>query len=198
MNKKRTLKESFSKVEVAISKALNRAVMHPSEVEEIAHLTTHELCTEHGLDYLLAEKVRTHVSLEHNRLKNQSMLTWEIDSRDLEGSYTRTYPMKEGKQINENLPNELPSLLPDDEAFEDHLGTDGRMLDYGHQKSDSHEGRMMRQALYQMAEYAEDLHDMLQDNDDLPQWCHYKIATARNSLSKVKHYLEYKLSRKGS
>ena len=189
MNKKRTLKESFSKVEVAISKALNRAVMHPSEVEEIAHLTTHELCTDHGLDYLLAEKVRTHVSLEHNRLKNQSMLTWEIDSRDLEGSYTRTYPMKEGKKINENLPDELPSLLPDDHR------DDGRMLDYGDQKSDSHEGRMMRQALFQMAEYAEDLHDMLEDNDDLPQWCHYKIATARNSLSKVKHYLEYKLAR---
>ena len=189
MKRKRILKESLSKIEVAISKALNRAKMHPSEVEEILHLTTHELIADHDLDYLLAEKVRTHVALERNRHMNQSLFTWDIQSRDNEGGFTRTHPISENKKISEAL-DDLPDFLPEDEP-----GLDGRMLDYGQQKSDSNEGRMMRQALYEMAQYAQELHDMLDDGDDLPQWCHYKIATARTGLGKVKHYLEYKLVR---
>ena len=192
MKRKRILKEASSKIEVAISKALNRAVMHPSEVEELLPVTTHELISEHGLDHLLAEKVKTHVHLERQRLINQSMNTWEIESREPEGSFTRTHPIHESKTLLEDL-SDLPTFLPDDE-----VGSSGRMLDYGHQKSDSNEGRMMRQALYEMAQYAQELHDLLTDDDDLPQWCHYKIATARTGLGKVKHYLEYKLTREES
>jgi len=81
---------------------------------------------------------------------------------------------------------------------EDHsVESAGRMMDYGHVKSDSHEGKSARQALYDIATYGAELHDMLEDTDDLPQWCHYKLAAAREGVSKVKHYLEYKLFRKG-
>jgi len=192
MKRKRILKEASSKIEVAISKALNRATMHLSEVEELLPVTTHELISEHGLDYLLAEKVKTHVHYERQRLLNQSLNTWEVESRETDGSFTRTYPMHESRTLLENL-SDLPDFLPEDE-----VGSSGRMLDYGHQKSDSNEGRMIRQALYEMAQYSQELHDLLEDNDDLPQWCHYKIATARSGLGKVKHYLEYKLVREES
>ena len=69
------------------------------------------------------------------------------------------------------------------------------MLDYGHVKSDSHEGKMMKQALYEISEYSKELHDLLDDDDDLPQWCHYKVAVARACIGKVKHYLEYKIKK---
>ena len=82
-----------------------------------------------------------------------------------------------------------------DSHHDDHTSSDhGRMLDYGHVKSDSHEGRMMRQALHEIGKYANDLHEMLTDDDDLPQWCHYKVAVARACVGKVKHYLEYKIA----
>jgi hypothetical protein len=189
MNKKRILKEAASKLEVAIAKSLNQAPLFPSELEEIAVLTTQELISDHGLDYLLAEKVKVHVKSEYYRHRAQGQMTWQIDSRENKGGFTRTYPVTEGKNITENPDLELPQFLPDEA---------GRMLDYGHQKSDSNEGRMMRQALYEMAQYAQELHDILDDDDDLPQWCHYKIATARAGLGKVKHYLEYKLVREES
>jgi len=160
MKRKRILKESLSKVEVAISKALNRAEMLPTEVEELLHLTTHELISEHDLDYLLAEKVRTHVALEHNRLMNQSLYTWDIESRDNEGGFTRTHPIQENKAQSES--------------------------------------RMMRQALHEMVQSAQELYEMLSDTDVLPQWSHHKIATARSGLGKVKHYLEHKLDHEES
>ena len=185
MRRKRVLKEETSKIEVAISKALCGAPLFPSELNELSVLTTQDLISAHDLDYLLAEKVKVHVRSEYLRHRAQSQQTWEIGSRDGKGGYTRTYPITESKTLTEE---ELPQFLPDDPH--------GRMLDYGHQMSDSHEGRMMRQALYEMAQYAQELHDMLTDDDDLPQWCHYKIATARSGLSKVKHYLEYKIARK--
>ena len=186
MRKKRILKEAASKLEVAIAKSLNQAPLFPSELEEIAVVSTQELISDHGLDYLLAEKIKVHVKAEYYRHRAQAQMTWQIDARDQGGGFTRTYPVTESKRISENPDIELPQFLPDE---------DGRMLDYGHQKSDSNEGRMIRQALHEMAQYAQELHDLLEDGDDLPQWCHYKIATARTGLSKVKHYLEYKLVR---
>ena len=73
----------------------------------------------------------------------------------------------------------------------------GRMLDYGHVKTDSEEGRMMKQALRDIAVDAYRLHQMLNDNDDLPQWCHYKAAQVQQMIGSVRNYLEYKLERMG-
>jgi hypothetical protein len=186
MRRKRILKEATSKLEVAIAKSLNQAPLLPSELEEIAVISTQELISDHGLDYLLAEKIKVHVKTEYYRQRAQSHMTWQLDNRDKDGGFTRTYPVTESKKIFENPAIELPQFLSDE-------SDEGRMLDYGEQKSDSNEGRMIRQALFEMAQYAQELHDLLEDNDDLPQWCHYKIATARSGLGKVKHYLEYKI-----
>ena len=54
---RRILKEAAATLEVAIAKCLSQAKLHPSELEEIAALTTEELMSEHELDHLLAEKV---------------------------------------------------------------------------------------------------------------------------------------------
>ena len=67
--------------------------------------------------------------------------------------------------------------------------TPGRDFDYKEPK----EGRMMRANLYNIAQDAMQLHDMLQDDDDLPQWAQEKVATARDRLNSVREYLEAKI-----
>lgn len=38
---------------------------------------------------------------------------------------------------------------------------------------------------------------MIEDGDDLPQWCQYKAAQAQQMVGSVRDYLEYKLERMG-
>ena len=68
----------------------------------------------------------------------------------------------------------------------------GRDLD--HSKG---EGKMTRSQLHHIAEYAALLHDMIRDEDDLPEWVQSKVAVMASDIGKVKHYLEYKLLRMG-
>jgi len=199
---RRILKEAAATLEVAIAKCLSQAKLHPSELEEIAALTTEELMSEHELDHLLAEKVRVHVQTEIQRHSQQGLMTWDPDSRDSYGSMTRTHPIPESVSKKKNIIKELADFELEDitdmeekEPVSLEKKDDGRMLDYGHVKSDSHEGRMARQALYEICDYSKELHDILNDDDDLPQWCHYKIAVARACIGKVKHYLDYKIKR---
>src|SRR6056300_546382 len=49
-------------------------------------------------------------------------------------------------------------------------------LDYGHHKSDAKEGQMAKRALLTMAKDMYNLYCTLNDGDDLPEWCHYKLA----------------------
>ena len=67
---------------------------------------------------------------------------------------------------------------------------EGRMLDYGEVKSDSDEGEMFRNTLRTLIDHAQSLHDTIQDGDDLPEWCHYKIANAANMVSSVADYIK--------
>ena len=204
MAKRRNLKESASTIEVVIAKSLSGSNLLPSELDEVNHLTSADLMTQHDLDSVMAEKVVAHIRAETARQSSQSMQTWQPDSRELEGGFKRTSPSIV-TQANESISRSLSILedasLEDITDFSDlhkpedlHTQSTGRMLDYGHVKSDSNEGRMMRQALYEIGEYAKSLHEMLSDDDDLPQWCHYKVAVARSCVGKVKHYLEYKIS----
>ena len=75
------------------------------------------------------------------------------------------------------------------------LSTDGRMLDYGHKKSDSREGKMAKSALGRVSQLAGELDSILQDEDDLPQWVHYKISTSADRIQSVHNYLTNKISR---
>ncbi len=180
---KKMLLEAQADLESGIAKSLGRGKLNQKELDELEKVTSAELVHKHGLDGVMAEKVMLHAQAERYRVTYQDQYdsSHADDEFVSKGGYTRTHPVAESKMISEDH----------------HHASSGRMMDYGHTKSDSNEGRMMRQALYDVATYGAELHDMLEDDDDLPQWCHYKVATARQSLAKVKHYLEYKLFRKG-
>ena len=77
----------------------------------------------------------------------------------------------------------------------EHHDDDGRMFDYGHTKSDSHEGRMTRAKLYRMGKMAQSFHDRLEDGDDLPQWVNDKVTTAEDRLRSAYEYIDYKIHR---
>lgn len=76
-----------------------------------------------------------------------------------------------------------------------HQDDGGRMFDYGHTKSDSHEGRMTRSKLFRMGKMAQSFHDKLEDDDDLPQWVNDKVTTAEDRLRSAFEYMDYKLHR---
>ena len=76
-----------------------------------------------------------------------------------------------------------------------HHDDDGRMFDYGHTKSDSHEGRMTKAKLYRMGKMAQSFHDRLEDGDDLPEWVQDKVTTAEDRLRAAYEYIEYKIHR---
>jgi len=76
-----------------------------------------------------------------------------------------------------------------------HTDEDGRMMDYGHVKSDSHEGRMTKAKLFRMAQMAQRLHDKLVDGDDLPGWVQDKVTTAEDRLQSAHDYMLYKIWR---
>lgn len=78
---------------------------------------------------------------------------------------------------------------------ENHWEDDGRMFDYGHSKSDSHEGKMTKGKLFRMGQQAQSLHDRLEDNDDLPEWVNSHVTTAADRLSSVYDYMAYQLHR---
>jgi hypothetical protein len=57
------------------------------------------------------------------------------------------------------------------------------------------EGLHTKSQLHKVAQYATELHHMIEDHDDLPEWVQSKIATISSDIGKVKHYLEYKILR---
>ena len=78
---------------------------------------------------------------------------------------------------------------------EEHTSHDGRMMDYGHKKSDSHEGRMTKAKLFRLAQMAQRLHDKMVDEDDLPEWVQDKVTTAEDRLKSAHDYITYKIHR---
>ena len=68
-------------------------------------------------------------------------------------------------------------------------------LDYGEKKSSSKEGSTAKKALLTMAKDLYNLYLAINDNDDLPEWCHYKLATSRKDLSDVTNYLTSKITK---
>lgn len=71
----------------------------------------------------------------------------------------------------------------------------GINLDYGHTKSDSGEGKMAKTTLITMGRDLYNLYMLLNDQDDLPQWCHYKLAKSSADLATVNDYLTSKITK---
>ena len=186
-NRKRLLSEAKKDLDLAIVKALAHAPLRPDELNELLAISEADLIRDHGCDLYMAEQVKQHAKLEQYRLRAQNLYTRQDDTEGLYPAkpYTRTSPMSEGK---------TRKVLAEVESVS---SVGGRMLDYGHVVSDSEEGRMARGALRNIAVDAYRLHQLLHDEDDLPQWCEYKIAQAQMMMNSVREYLEYKLERQG-
>ena len=169
--RQRLLSEAKKDLELAVVKALCDAPLRREELDELMAITQSDLIRDHGCDLYMAERVTQHAKQELYRMRAQNLQTPEEELSDLYPAhpYTRTSPLNEAGE--------------------------GRMLDYGHVVSDSREGRMAKGALRNIAVDSYRLHQLLDDEDDIPQWCAYKIAQAKLMMNSVREYLEYKLER---
>jgi len=92
------------------------------------------------------------------------------------------------------VPDDLESLDPHDayglghEAGTEHAEEDGN--DTMAYKPRDREGRMTKAHLYHMMKYATGLYDMIDDDDNLPEWMQSKIARAVEKLSSAYHYMD--------
>ena len=86
-----------------------------------------------------------------------------------------------------SLEDVIEEILPTDDHGHDEAGRD---FGYG-----EGEGRMTKSQLDKLARYSQSLHDKLLDDDDLPEWVQSRIAVASSNISKVYHYLDYKMKR---
>jgi hypothetical protein len=77
-------------------------------------------------------------------------------------------------------------------------GSAGRNLDYGQTTSDAQEGRMLRGTLRNIEADARAMHDLLEDDDDLPQWVHSKVETSADRINSSFRYLRSKIQGGGS
>jgi hypothetical protein len=73
----------------------------------------------------------------------------------------------------------------------------GRHFDYGPATAQERlgQGRMVKQSLSRIIKAATALEAALKDTDDLPQWVHYKVATAEDRLVMAAHYMLYEINR---
>ena len=112
-------------------------------------------------------------------------------------------------QLRSMIMEELQSLLQDDAIFHDRdeVGVidkfdipgdsdSGRNLGYGNTKASDHEGKSTKKELYYIFTKAQSLHDMIHDDDDLPEWVQSKISKVADKVKSVYNYLEYKIHRK--
>jgi hypothetical protein len=53
------------------------------------------------------------------------------------------------------------------------------------------EGYMSKSQLFKISEYAMKLHDMIEGDDDLPEWMQYKISVMSQMIGDVFHALDY-------
>ena len=56
---------------------------------------------------------------------------------------------------------------------------------------EGYEGRMTKQNLWKIAEYAQKMHDLIHDDENLEPWIEEKIAVASYIMDSVGHYLQY-------
>ena len=157
----------YENADLAIVKALSKSPLTVDEIEQILDADRKYFMVEQGLDFVQTSDVKKWAKSEAQRLRASEI--------------GKPHELEEGI-------GKLGKILSEEDL--------GRLLDYGEIKSDSKEGLMAKQDLYKMAEYSTKLHEMLQDGDDLPEWCLKYIYLSSAALSKVYHYLDYKIFRK--
>ncbi len=69
------------------------------------------------------------------------------------------------------------------EGYDDSVQGQDQELDY--------EGYMTKSQLYKIGQYALEMHDMIEDGENLPEWMQSKIAQMFKMIGDAKHALEY-------
>ena len=64
-------------------------------------------------------------------------------------------------------------------------------------KEYDYEGEMAKDQLVTMADAASELHDMLDDTENLPEWCQNKISKATDYIDTVRDYMLAKKTKAG-
>ena len=114
-------------------------------------------------------------------------------------------------ELRSIIREEMKYLMNDDALFksrDDHtmsksdqrmrdIDSTGRNLSYGHTKSDDSEGMSTKNALYSLIQNSMALYDLIEDNDDLPEWVQGKVSVASDNITSVFEYLDHKLHTMG-
>ena len=77
------------------------------------------------------------------------------------------------------------------EELEMHSDVDSEPHTCGSDIESDDEGYMIKSELYNIGKYALELHDMINDYDDLPEWMQSKVSQMAGMIGDVKHALEY-------
>lgn len=94
------------------------------------------------------------------------------------------------KQLREMVIQEMSMVEACSGKAPDIKGLDDAPTGAVMHKSHDREGRMTKAHLYHMMKYASGIYDMIDDDDDLPEWVQSKIARAVEKLSSVYHYMD--------
>ena len=136
--RRRILREGKAELELAVTKCLTGAKLTPSELNEVCAVGESDLMRDYGCDLYMAETVKLHAKKEMMRLRAQNQYT-RMDGLSNDNGYP-TKPFSRTEYIKESR-----RRLREDHHEEDRSQHDaGRMMDYGHNKSDAEEGRMMK------------------------------------------------------
>lgn len=168
-----------------VSNIMAKCLVSPQSIslKDLKELSKHsfgDLVVKFDLSEFEAQCLISNLKLQMQRFVNQNLF----------------YPAELRDTINES--HDMNSILDTVlSAFSDLTAQPetetGKMLDYGTSKSDSEEGKMFRSTLYTLISDTEELYHITNDNDDIPQWCHYKIAEAKMMISTVRDYLSHKI-----
>jgi len=85
-------------------------------------------------------------------------------------------------RLKEIIQEELEMVSMEDNTSGEQCGQDGEY---------DQEGYMTKSQLYKIGEYAMELHDMIEDSDNLPEWMQSKVSQISQMIGDIKHALEY-------
>ncbi len=89
-------------------------------------------------------------------------------------------------KLKQIIKEEMQMMQMQDEipqGYDDSVMGQDQELDY--------EGYMTKGQLYKIGQYALEMHDMIEDGENLPEWMQSKISEMARSIGDVKHALEY-------
>lgn len=118
------------------------------------------------ISYLTQEILTPHRSLIVNALKSQ---------------------LRRVAAVNPHLNADVKAILS---FLDEQEMAEGPGRDLGYGKGD---GQRIRRKLQKISDYAQDVSDMLRDDDELPGWVTDKVAVMNHDIIKIKHYLQGKL-----